>query len=660
MMYTQTALPDGYKIYCFDYFDTIAVRSVEPEYVKKLWCKELQDHFLTAHTVKELYGRRRSIEQELCRLNEQSGRDLEFRYQEMAQRMYEAAGIGRDIGMEEFVKKAEDIEFGIECRVQEKCMDVVNEIMRLKSLGKQIFLISDFYAPAGFMRRLLAFHGIEGLFDEVYVSSEHLLTKRSGRLYDYILQKHGTDAGQFLMAGDNHDSDCQVPKEKGIHAYFLDRGRQQEYYRNFRKEHEKSSYVRDCMEEIYRACNRAAYEDITFSLYCFIDKLNAALCRRRIRDVFFLSREGEFLKKLFDAYQRGGIKSHYLMVSRKSTFMASLKPIAEENFEMIFRQYVNISLYDFLSSLGFALELQKEIGTRLSVDIYEKQENLPCSRIYQQLLLDSCFLQEYERLRLEQRSSFAQYLDSFQVDFHKDGMCLVDVGWKGTIQDNLFLFFEEKVEILGLYVGLVSPGKVHPYNQKEGLLFSNIPVPSKYFYVYDENRSIFEVLLGASHGSADRYVRTEHGADVKTVEQPEERELFQKVISPMQEGIYHCFGQIHAKLLNHCFEKSELEDMAARIHAKLVFLPLREQMDLFYQIYHYENFGVFEFTKFKQHSHVPLAERCENILRILVHGRDFFQSGYWGVTALKNAGLGLFIRPYGWYMYHKHFGRGIR
>lgn len=664
-MCKELLLPDSYDIYCFDYYDTVVCRTVEPEYVKKLWCRQLKDDLGLDLGLKALYASRNRLESKLCRENEAKGKDLEFQYRQLTERMYELLAEGMDISKACFIKKLEDIELEIECRVQKKCTDVTNEITRLKTLGKKVICVSDFYMSQDFMKRLLVWHGLGELFDEVYVSGEYLLTKRTGRLYEYLLQHHAAFPGQYIMIGDNPYSDFEVPKQKGMGAYLLERDVQKARYKKFCSEHEQKNYVSRRLLKLYHSCRREQFEDISFSLYCFTDQLYAHLRRENIKDVFFLSREGEFLKRLFDAYQgaRTGnapyIQSHYLMVSRKSTFIASLKQIREEDFEMVFRQYVNISLYDFLSSLGFIQKVQEEIGNRLHVDIYKKQECLPHSSLFERLLSDECFLKNYEALRIEQKQNLAQYLDTFQIDFQKDGMCLVDVGWKGTIQDNIFMFFEGKVTIQGMYVGLVNPGKVHPKNVKTGLLFSCMPNPSDFFYVYDENKSLFEVLLGASHGSADHYRKTEKGIQVVTVQKEEEKELFEKVISPMQEGIFQCFQKIDHVLINHCFEKSELECIAGGIHAKLVFFPVREQTELFYGICHYENFGVFEFTKFKRQEKVTFLKRCRNIVRMFRQRRAFFQSGYWGVVALKDAGLGIFMWSYGCYMYQKYYRRII-
>lgn len=659
-MSEKEMLSNECEIYCFDYYDTIVYRTVEPEYVKKIWSRDMADFFPTTMKVSEIYALRNSLEAELCADNEKKGYDAEFQYADLIETMYEKLFADQDMDKKLFFEIAEGIELSVESRVQRLCQDTVEEIRRLKAAGKKIICISDFYTSAAFLNKLLLHHGIRELFDEIFVSSELLVTKRTGRLYDEVLKKLGVAAGKIMMVGDNQWSDYESALQKGIQAYLLDRSDRKSEYRKFLEKHSASNYLKSTLEEIYRNCNRDKYEDLAFSLYCFIDKIYSRLRKDNRKDVFFLSREGEFLKKIFDFYQAQRtadgirpIRTHYLMVSRKATFIASLKPLEEENFEMIFRQYVNISLYDFLSSLGFSEETQKQIGERLCVDIKEKQTDLPRTQLYSNLIKDAFFQEKYETTRQEQKQNFDAYLKSFGVDFEKDGMCLVDVGWKGTIQDNILMFFGEKVDLLGLYLGLVAPGKQHPLNRKEGLLFTNIPYPQKNFYVYDENKSVFEVMLGASHGSADHYVATKKGIEVATAEKPEERELYLNVISPMQNIIFGCIEKIDHVLLDHSFDKNELEKIVAGIHAKLVFLPKKAQIELFYHIYHYENFGVFEFTKFKTQDHISLSDRLRSFKRIFSERRVFFQSSFWGIVALKDAGLGILIRPYGWHMYNK-------
>ena len=411
-------LSNEYKIYFFDYYDTIVCRSVEPEYVKRIWCKELKDAFVISQDVESIYNSRNEKEAFLCSENQKSGFDLEFQYEKLLEKMYEVLDLDESITLADFKVVAAEIELNIEKRVQKVYKNITEEIKRLKREGKKIYCISDFYTSSSFLSELLKFHGIDVLFDGIFVSSDNLITKRSGRLYDYVLNELSVEPQDILMVGDNQYSDYSVPISKGMNAIHLNREEQKNRYQKFLSAHTTEDYLANMLNDIYKKCDRDKYEELSFSLYYFIDKLYTKLKTNRIKDVFFLSREGEFLKKIFDFYQSNRcadsndvIHSHYLMVSRKATFIASLKPLCEENFEMIFRQYVNISLYDFFSSLGFSMDIQEELGKRLGEDIYRKQVDLPRTELYKNMMSDECFLREYEKLRVEQRQNFEEYLN---------------------------------------------------------------------------------------------------------------------------------------------------------------------------------------------------------------------------------------------------------
>lgn len=653
-----------YNVYCFDIFDTILARKVAPEYVKEIWAKEIKDYFDISMLSEDIYKLRNKIEADLCQKNVNEGKDLEFQLDSLYSAMYNHLNLNMSEDKAYFMQISYSLEMSIEKRVQELCPDVVNFIKKLKQNGKRVVCISDFYTPVGFIKGLFAYHHILDYIDDFYISSQYLMTKRSGRLYDIVLSKLEESQEKIIMIGDNHFSDYELPISKGISAFWLDRSERYSFYNNFNKE--KKVEVDKGLYQIYNKVDRDSYEDISFALYQFIQKLyNKVLCKK-IKHVFFLSREGEFLKKIFDLYQENRIidaesriSTHYLMVSRKATFIASLKKLDEENFEMIFRQYINISLFDFLSSLGFEEKEQLFIGKDIGIDIYKKQDDLPNNEIFKTLLGSQAFQDLYEQKRIEQKNNFSAYLNSFGVDFERDEFCIVDVGWKGTIQDNIFMFFEQKRKILGLYLGLVAPGKKHPMNIKEGLVFSNIDGVTRYFDVYNANKSIFEVILGASHGSADHYLKQDNNIIVVTSERDEERELFKNVIRPMQVRIEKIFRDIDAYLINYAYDYNELVDVFADIHARLVYKPTQNQIDLFYRLYHFENFGVFEFTKFKTKDNVSLSDRFSNLKRLLIERRGFFATSFWGIIALYDAGLSFLIFPYGIYMY-KHFYLDMR
>ncbi len=648
------------SIYFYDIFDTIISRKVQPEYIKKIWSRDIAQMYSLKEGAKGVYAARNEIESKLCKDNEAAGNDLEFRYADMLSSLYER--LKPDTDLESFAANCRNSEFAIETRNQYVCDDVVEKIKERRAEGAKIYCVSDFYLPVDFIKEMFEFHGICGLFDGFYISSEYLLTKRSGKLYDYVIKDLALNPSDVLMTGDNKWSDVECAVQHGLNAEHIDRTERHNEYQAFLEKYDNYDAASHIMS-LYKKCNRDDYEDLTFSLYRFIEKLYYELLGGSVKNVFFLSREGEFLKKLFDKYQAERvydenmrIRTHYLMVSRKATLMVSLKPLDEEPFEMIFRQYINISLFDFLSSLGFEESEQEEIGRQLGADIHEKVTDLPRHEIFSNLKANEYFRKLYEEKRTTQHDNFTKYLESFGVDFDKENMCLVDVGWKGTIQDNILVYFGGEKTVKGLYLGLVAAGKESPYNIKKGLLFDSVNGGiSTYFDIYNENKSIYEVILGATHGSADHYVLENGMVTVATAQKKEERELYNTLIAPIQKGIYELFVKLDDGLRDRYYDMEETDRTWADIHARLVFLPTKNQIDIFYKIYHFENFGVFEFTKFKTAEHISLKMRCKNFKRMMKERRNFFLSSFWGVVALRDAGLSVFIRPYGYYMYNRFF-----
>lgn len=644
------------QIYCFDIFDTIVSRTVDPEYVKKIWSREIKQIFRLDESAQKIYRNRFEIEAALCDDNQKKGYDLEFQYANMVSELKERLKI--QIDYNEFLTLCLATELEIEERVQRLCDDVVDTIRELKHNEKTVICISDFYLPKEALVKLLSHHGIAEYIDDIYVSSEKLLTKRTGRLYQWMLENTGYLPEELVMIGDNEISDVRNALNYGITGVWIDRKKQHQKYEEFRKATEES-HIKEDIWNLYKKIDRDKYQDMTFVLYNFIEKLYSKLRQKKIKDVLFFSREGEFLKKIFDYYQNvrvvdpeERIRTHYFLVSRKSTLMPSLDVLEKEKFEIIFRQYINISVYDFLMSLGFEESEVEEICKIIQVDSKHKYSDFPRESIYNALIQCEKFKELYEVKRIEQKRNFAEYLKSFNFDY-SDRIALVDVGWKGTIQDNLFIFFDESKLIQGMYIGLVAPGKENSLNQKEGLIFDCVNEKTKFFNVYNENKSIFEVLLGASHGSADHYENIDGKICVKTAEKEEEKALYQNLILPIQKEIMSVFTQISECLINRFYDSEELENVFAEIHAKLVYMPTKKQMDIFYNIYHYENFGVFEFSKFKNEAKVSCLESLKSLCRLIKNKRAFFNVYFWSVLGLRDAGLKFLVRPYGWYMLTK-------
>lgn len=89
---------------------------------------------------------------------------------------------------------------------------------RARELGKSVIVISDMYLPSDFLSEVLVKQGYTEV-TKLWVSSEHRVQKRTGELYQLVLDELGTKnvrAEQLLHIGDNKGSDIEAAARYGI------------------------------------------------------------------------------------------------------------------------------------------------------------------------------------------------------------------------------------------------------------------------------------------------------------------------------------------------------------------------------------------------------------------------------------------------------------
>ncbi len=390
------------------------------------------------------------------------------------------------------------------------------------------------------------------------------------------------------------------------------------------------------------------FPELATTLFYFVERLYDALVAQKVEQVYFMSREGQPLMRLFDIYRErvgGTIKSHYLEVSRRSTLLPSLSSLAEENFETLFRQYRRISLREFLSSLGLEAQV-KGIAEALALpDGAEnlREEDFPTSPTFTALKALPQFYNSYELARVARRNAFIDYLADLSGGALPVRLVVVDVGWKGTIQDNLFALLCRGGDtpvwaVTGYYVGLVAEGAAGPNNQKHGLLFSSVGVPSPKFHVFNENRALFEVVLAADHGSIVSYEATSDGHARPIRGDFEEGEMLAAEVFPVQCQVFKHFKRLVSAMSPLDERRSMLFERVVRGHARMVFSPTRPEKKWFSSVFHVENYGVFEHSRFSAFEIQPkLAERLRFLMQVLLR-RNIGILGFWPWSTLHDRG----------------------
>jgi hypothetical protein len=390
--------------------------------------------------------------------------------------------------------------------------------------------------------------------------------------------------------------------------------------------------------------------DLALSHYLFIERLHADALSKGAEDIFFFAREGQPLKEMFDFFQvlkgeHEQIRTHYLKVSRRSTFLMSLGPLEEESFEVLFRQYRRISVLDFLKTLDldeYTDKLAAEIGSTAS-EFTEVSDDLPCDSRFQSLIELPLFRTIYETARVERGAAFKSYLSNFlESKSTPDVLHVVDVGWKGSIQDNLYNWFRrehgEAAQIEGYYLGLVAPGAMSDSNRKSGLLFSNLYGPTRGFYIFNENRSLYEIVLHADHGSAGRYKLDDDGKPSVIEDEFKEGKMIAEKVCPVSAPIMAYFKKIAVAVHGAQIDDSDLFKLTVNKHARMVFRPTKEEFDWVFSISHLENFGVFEESSFGKPEKSSILDRVKFSINVIRMRRPA-HLGFWPWMTLKTRGL---------------------
>lgn len=535
-------------VFC-DCFDTVLKRKVPSKKILYLWSEKMLSAFPDL-TAEELYRMYISAEQRLCKYYQ---KENIYIFDEIIDVIinrctiygYKVVGDVADIkkqALTEYVK--------IEKNNTYANAKVINKLIRFKRNGCKIFLISDFYCGKDVICDLLKNAKIDDLFDKVYVSCDEKKSKSKTDLYTYILTENNIKPTDAIMIGDNQISDYNNAKSVGISAIkvkpddnslsCLDR---EKIYGSLPK-----IKLNKEIKKIFYSKAKYNYSNYAFTLFLFTRKLVEKLQENKTSDVYFLSREGKYLKKLFDLYceQKSiDIKSYYLEMSRNSVFNASLKKLEDEDFKYIVKELKQISPHDFFATLQLGENVIDDLQKSLTTDFNKKLNYAEMTEFIKELKQNKKFVKIYNELRESQSKAFNKYLAKMGID-KRQNITIVDVGWKGTMQDCLNKYFGGKKQITGYYIGYNgAKGDLSESNKKYGLLYSTCPFDNSLIEKINEHYIIYlEEFLRADH---NRIIAYSTDGNPVYDEKSNEHKIYEKYIKEMQDEILCKFNQL-AKL----------------------------------------------------------------------------------------------------------------
>ncbi|MGI9550993.1 MAG: HAD family hydrolase [Aurantibacter sp.] len=593
--------PECSTVFC-DLYDTLIHRKVHPHYVLKLWAKAMVRELGLQLKIDELFFIRKASIAHLCDKLDKRASEIPYRIQirEVYNRLLNHDIVGH-WSFDQFLTYSGEADINSEIEVQFVNKKVKSQLLELKEKGYMLYCITDFYLSKEHILEILKLHGLYGLFDNVFVSSSLEASKENkGILYQRALNKLHLEAKEVIMVGDNKRSDIVNAAKHGIKGlHIANRHRKIKSKFNLLG-NDKADYVkvnRDLEERSSRSSH--AYGEYIILFHIFMERLYKEAKKKQIKNLFFISREGYFLKRLFDYYQStvqlepdDSIRTHYFKASRQSAMQIAHKELHLEGFEHLKRQDSVISITNFLKSFLFPDDLISAISQEIGVNKDEMIPEFYNTDIFEELKRNKSFIAHYEVNRKHQKNAFQRYLDSYNIDFHREGMTVVDVGWRGTMQECIHTFFDEKVKVNGYYLGLKEGYRTTESTKRFGLNFSVYPTAGPSDNVLMANRQLYEQLLAAPHGSTLGY-RDKAGDYTIEYYEEKERDVYYELIAPIQEFMFAEYCQLIDDLKTICYEYDVVQDYMTDLALRLGLFADKRKIKFMHEISKgfYQNVG---------------------------------------------------------------------
>jgi FMN phosphatase YigB (HAD superfamily) len=649
-----------YKLRTVDVWDTLLRRECHPECIKLAtawhlflgWSSHLRPIFSDCTL---LYKARLKAESTLATQARKEGKDDEYELTNVL------AYWTRSVFAETVPRYLPEVlaEFELSVEVSRSYVDPYIEHFLSSCIAEKSLFLSDFYMSSQMLTRLLTAKGLGTLVSGGLSSCDVGLNKRSGRLYRHIHALHAITSNQHIHIGDNNWSDVASPKALGISSLhylpeaehkkrifleklFLSRGSLLEHVQqecsSFVKENSKSLPFKKATAMALGA--EAAALFVGFTIWIAEQSVIKKLDR-----IYFFTREGEFFYRLYcSLFPDNSIAGHrlppadILAVSRLSTFSASMQDISIEEMLRIWRLFKIQSISGLFDTLGLKIDkyagLLEALGLKHSDIIRDPESNPKLKSLFE----SPSFVDAARSASNTNRQTLERYLSS-------KGVCacnrigIIDIGWRGTIQDNLALILPN-VHIHGMYLGLRPFINVQHKNTSKSAFGPDeniLKKPSKLF----ENFAAMELLCNSSLGSVKGYLIKDGSVLPDRIIDLDENIAHEQFARPFQEGILLGAQVWRSFLESHVISSSELRDVSLHAWDSLRRNPSDDLTFAYLNTPQIDLFGYGEV--FKRDRFPTLATVC---LSLVLRSRrneltDFIRRVQWSAAIASSKDLGI-------------------
>lgn len=604
------------KIISFDIWDTILKRKCHPEeiklhtanYIMLKYEKQLKEKYKDIYEILKL---RDEIEANICKQNKENGFDDECRI----------INVFQELQKEIFAETIEDISEELlkeEIEQEKRNIFISPEILPIfeKYKDLKMYCISDFYMSAESLKELLDYVKLPVKIEKIYSSADYLLNKRTGNLYKKAEEEIGIKPEDHIHVGDNQYSDIDVANGLGIETikttktefnFVPEKGRSFEFNLDIAKKEE------NILEN--KLFNSGL--DLSPILYFFGYSIVEYAIKNNIDKVYYQTREGETFIKIHEMIQRNnpfGVQipeCDTIEVSRMATYSASLKEFSIQELLRVWSQYRVQSMKTLFKTLAIDITPYKEFMGKYDINIDEDIIEPWFNINVQNLCNDKEFTDKIQIELDRKRAELLQYFKEKKNIVNDDEpLFIVDIGWRGTIHDNLCYIFNNKT-IGGYYLTLYDFYNVQPKNSYKISFIDERKIRD------NEVASMITLLEWSYNPGTGSTIEYKQGEAIRKAK-IEETDIVKKYIKPLQEGMFAGAEIINEYMKYHPYEATETKRVVYDVIRKTKTKPNKALIEAYYSMVFNDTFGTAEYVekddKLSTMDKLNII-KCRNILR---------------------------------------------
>ncbi len=403
------------------------------------------------------------------------------------------------------------------------------KINKLRENNGKIIFVSDMYLPTYFIQKMLIENGLALQEDSIYVSGDVGLTKATGELFKYVLEKECLQPHQLHHYGDNLYTDVIVPRKIGIQSSHFKDSQLNHYERRIIIQSCALPHIKSQMAGVSRAVRlmcaeeTSAFRDLSSLAANIIAPLLTSYVAWVIQDakkngiekLYFVSRDGQILWKIAQklAQYMPTPECCYLYGSRQAWFLPSISSVSRESLDWLILPGHSNAPRHLLKKLGIE---PVEIETTLNKYHFDRQsldKQLDAEgverfwQVVESPNVTSLILQKAEVAR----EVALRY-------FEQEGLCssskwaFVDIGWTLKCQRSLKRILNQSgdnYKVKGYYLGVMhnclttaEAGDYRAFLIQEANP-SQYPSPTE--YIFRNQKLIEQVFTIADHPTVIGY-----------------------------------------------------------------------------------------------------------------------------------------------------------